>query len=126
MLRAEFAYLEIENSSQHISEMSRVDVSYVHVRGCFDVKAHALMFAVPLIPDVAQGCALEDEGEQETDAIGEHCGDDSPADVMEARRDFFREDAEVEEDDGDFRGDDHDLIEPLLDVEVLCVMLSVL
>lgn len=84
------------------------------------------MFAVPLVPGIAQGSALEDEGEQEPDAIGEHGGDDSPADVMEACRDFFREDAEVEEDDGDFRGDDHDLIEPLLDVEVLRVVVSVL
>jgi hypothetical protein len=46
--------------------------------------------------------------------------------VMEARRDFFWKDAEVEKDDGDFRGDDHNLVEPLLDVEVLCVMVSVL
>jgi len=100
--------------------------SAVRVRGRFDIEAHALVFTVPLIPGVTQGCALEDEREQEADAIGEHGGDDGPADVMEARRDFFWKDAEVEKDDGDFRGDDHNLIEPLLDVEVLCVMVSVL
>ena len=83
------------------------------------------MFTVPLVPGVVQGPALENEGEQEADTIGKHGADDGIADVVESRRDFFREDAEVEEDDGDFRGDDDDLVEPLFNVEVLCVMLSV-
>lgn len=44
---------------------------------------------------------------------------------MESRRDFFGKDAEVEQDDGHFRKDDNDLVEPLFDVEVLCAMLLV-
>lgn len=67
----------------------------ISVCGRFDVEAHALVFAVPLIPGVVQRSALEDERDQEAEAIGEHGGDDGPADVMEARRDFSGEDAEV-------------------------------
>jgi hypothetical protein len=38
---------------------------------------------------------------------------------LESFRDFFGEDAEVEQDDGDFGGDDDELVDPLFDVEVL-------
>lgn len=83
------------------------------------------MFAVPLVPGVVERSALEDEGDQEPETIDEHGGDDSPANVMKARRDFSGEDAEVEEDDRDFCSDDDDLVEPLLDVKVLSVMVLV-
>ena len=90
-----------------------------------DVLTLAIVLAVPLIPAVAQGFALENEGDQEAYAPNDHAGVNGPADVVESRRDFFGEDAEVEEDDRDFRGDDDDLIEPLFNVEVLCATMLV-
>ena len=83
------------------------------------------MLAVPLVPAVAQRSALENEGDQEAYAPDDHAGIDGPADVVESRRDFFGEDAEVEQDDRHFCKDDDDLVEPLFDVEVLCAMLLV-
>ena len=56
---------------------------------------------------------------QEGYAVGYQRGNDPPTDVCEPRRDCFREDAEVEEDDGDLGDRDDELVDVLIVVEVL-------
>jgi hypothetical protein len=79
----------------------------------------ALVFAVPLSPEVANGLALQDEDNKKGHKVCDLCGNDDPANVVESRRNLFREDAEVEQDDRDLGQGNDNLVGILFDVEDL-------
>jgi hypothetical protein len=56
---------------------------------------------------------------QEAYAIRKQSGNNSPADVGELRRDRFREDAQVQKNNGDLRHHDDELVDVLIEIKVL-------
>ena len=65
-----------------------------------DVDALALVLALPLRPKVRDGCALEDDGEQEAEVVDDVEGHGELQDAAKLVVGPRREDSEVEEDDG--------------------------
>jgi hypothetical protein len=54
-----------------------------------------LVFSIPLGPEIADGLALGKEDDNEGRKVCEQSSDDGVANVREARRNLFREDAKV-------------------------------
>lgn len=57
------------------------------------------MFAVPLVPEIADRLALEGEVDNKGQPVCGQRADDRPADVCKLPGDLLREDAKVEKDD---------------------------
>jgi hypothetical protein len=55
----------------------------------------ALVFAVPLVPEIADRLTLGKEDGNKGDEVCEQSGDDGPANVRESRGNLFGEDAKV-------------------------------
>ena len=84
-----------------------------------DVDAVTFVFAVPLVPEMADGLALHNEDDNKGQTVQNQPGNDRPTNVVEFSRDLFREDAEVQQDNRDLRQGNNDLVEVLSDVEGL-------
>ena len=59
------------------------------------VDAVAFVFAVPLVPEMADGLALHDEDDAKGQTVHHQSSNDCPTNVVELFRNLFREDAEV-------------------------------
>ena len=60
-----------------------------------DVDAVAYVFAVPLVPEMADGLALHDEDDAKGQTVQDQSSNDCPANVVELFGNLFREDSEV-------------------------------
>jgi hypothetical protein len=60
-----------------------------------DVDAVTFVFAVPLVPEMADGLALHDEDDTKGQTVQDQSSNDCPTNMVELFRNLFREDAEV-------------------------------
>jgi hypothetical protein len=60
-----------------------------------NINTVTFVFAVPLVPEMADRLTLHDEGDDEGQKVCDQPANDCPADVCKSSRDLFREDAKV-------------------------------